>query len=120
MFLFYIDNQQFSYYNHNLKKNNKTLSNLIDEIISYENSGENNFKLNQKNEAMQALYDKYSKMNPTKILDFDGYRIEFPTWWFNVRLSNTEPYLRLVVEAKTKEELKMHFDELKSIIKSFS
>ena len=104
----------------NLKKNNKTLSNLIDEIISYENSGENNFKLNQKNEAMQALYDKYSKMNPTKILDFDGYRIEFPTWWFNVRLSNTEPYLRLVVEAKTKEELKMHFDELKSIIKSFS
>jgi phosphomannomutase len=53
-------------------------------------------------------------------MDFDGYRVEFPTWWFNVRKSNTEPFLRLVVEAKTQEELKQRVDELKGIIARFN
>ena len=35
-------------------------------------------------------------------MDFDGYRVEFPDWWFNVRPSNTEPYLRFICEATTK------------------
>ena len=37
--------------------------------------------------------------------DFDGYRVEFPKWWFNIRPSNTEPYLRFIAEATTKEKL---------------
>ena len=102
-----------------LKKEGKTLSQLVDEIVVYANSGENNFKLEDKDGAMNALYEKYSKLNPTKLLDFDGYRIEFPTWWFNVRKSNTEPYLRVVAEAKTKEELDQHFKEIEGIIKQF-
>jgi phosphomannomutase len=53
-------------------------------------------------------------------MDFDGYRIEFSSWWFNVRKSNTEPYLRLVVEAKTKEELQERTKELSTIIKQFN
>ena len=32
-------------------------------------------------------------------MDFDGYRVEFPHWWFNIRPSNTEPYLRFICEA---------------------
>ncbi len=102
-----------------LKKEGKTLSQLVDEIVVYANSGENNFKLEDKDGAMNALYEKYSKLNSTKLLDFDGYRIEFPTWWFNVRKSNTEPYLRVVAEAKTKEELDQHFKEIEGIIKQF-
>ena len=102
-----------------LKRQGKTLGQLVDEIVAYANSGEINFKLEQKDEAIAALYDKYSKLNPTRILDFDGYRIEFPTWWFNVRKSNTEPYLRIVSEAKTKEELDEKLAELKAIIGQF-
>ena len=103
-----------------LKKVGKTLGQLVDEIVAYENSGEINFKLEQKDQAIDALYAKYSKLNPTKIMDFDGYRIEFPTWWFSVRKSNTEPYLRIVAEAKTKKELEERLSDLKAIIGQFS
>ena len=92
----------------------------VDEIIAYANSGEINFKLEQKDEAINALYKKYSALNPTKIMDFDGYRIEFPTWWFSVRKSNTEPYLRIVAEAKTEKELEERLADLKAIIGQFS
>lgn len=102
-----------------LKKKGKTLGQLIDEIVVYANSGERNFKLEDKDGAMNALYEKFTKLNPTKILDFDGYRIEFPTWWFNVRKSNTEPYLRVVAEAKTQQELDEHFKEIEDIIHQF-
>ncbi|MHC1692271.1 MAG: phosphomannomutase/phosphoglucomutase [Sphaerochaetaceae bacterium] len=99
----------------------KTLSSLIDSIVVYANSGEINFKLERKDEAMAALYHKYAlEQKPTKVLDFDGYRIEFPTWWFNVRKSNTEPFLRLVTEAKTPEQLNHNLAEISGIIKSFS
>ena len=104
-----------------LKKEGKTFSSLIDSIIAYSNSGEKNFKLEQKDEAMQSLYNTYGKRDDLKALyDFDGYRIEFDSWWFNVRKSNTEPYLRLVVEAKTENELNEKVDELSNIIKAFN
>ena len=104
-----------------LKKEGKTFSSLIDSIIAYANSGEVNFKLEHKDDAVSALFDRFvTHDNPSKVLDFDGYRIEFPTWWFNVRKSNTEPYLRLVAEAKTESELKEKFTELSSIIKQFN
>ena len=49
---------------------------------------------------MDRLVDSFtSAEEPTAFYDFDGYRVEFTEWWFNVRPSNTEPYLRLVVEA---------------------
>ena len=99
-----------------LKKHGKKLGQLIDEIVCYANSGEINFKLDRKDEAISALYEKYSKLGPTAIMDFDGYRIEFPSWWFNVRKSNTEPFLRIVAEARTQEELDERLSELKAII----
>jgi phosphomannomutase len=103
-----------------LKAEGKTFSSLIDSIIAYANSGEVNFKLENKDEAVAALYDRFvTHDTPSKVLDFDGYRIEFPSWWFNVRKSNTEPYLRLVAEAKTENELKEKFETLSSIIKQF-
>lgn len=104
-----------------LKKEGRTFSSLVDEIITYANSGEINFKLDQKDEAMQALYKRYvTEDTPVSVLDIDGYRIEFDSWWFNVRKSNTEPYLRLVVEARTAEELKQKLADLTAIIHQFS
>jgi phosphomannomutase len=53
-------------------------------------------------------------------MDFDGYRVEFKDWWFNVRKSNTEPYLRLVVEAATQALLDDKLADLSAIITRFS
>ena len=89
-------------------------------MVVYANSGEINFKLNQIDEAMEMLYKTYTQKEPTKVLDFDGYRIEFPNWWFNVRKSNTEPYLRLVVEADSETLLKEKIEQLTAIIRSFT
>ena len=102
-----------------LKADGKTMSDLIDSIIKYHNSGEVNFRLERKDEAIQALYDAYAP-GASRILDFDGYRIEYPDWWFNVRKSNTEPYLRIVAEADTKEFLDEKMGELREIIGRFS
>lgn len=90
-----------------LKKQGKTLSEEIGSISKYRNSGEINFKLEDKAGAMIAVRDHFvAEQKPDKILDFDGYRVEFPDWWFNIRPSNTEPYLRFICEARTDEILK--------------
>lgn len=105
----------------NIHAEGKTLSSFIDSIVTYANSGEINFKLEQKDAAMTALHEAYAvKQKPLALFDFDGYRIEFASWWFNVRKSNTEPYLRLVAEARTKELLDEKVAQITKIIKSYS
>ena len=77
-----------------MKKRGITVSNLISKIAKYQNSGEINFRVEDKAGAMEAVKDHFiSKETPTAFMDFDGYRVEFPQWWFNIRPSNTEPYL---------------------------
>lgn len=103
-----------------IKKEGGLFSELIDSIRVYPNSGEINFIIEQKDEAMERLKDEYTqKEKPTAFYDFDGYRIEFKDWWFNVRPSNTEPYLRLVVEADSQDLLGKKLSELKNIIGEF-
>ena len=101
----------------NLKKKGEKLSDFMDKLIVYANSGEVNFKLEKKDEAIEALKVKYMN-GAVAVYDFDGYRIEYPTWWFSIRKSNTEPYLRLIVEAQSEKELNNRFNEIKEIIES--
>ncbi|HAN19075.1 MAG: phosphoglucomutase [Bacteroidetes bacterium GWC2_33_15] len=102
------------------KKEGKSMSEIISNIAKYANSGELNFKIEKKQEAMDALKDYFvAEEEPMEILDFDGYRIEFKDWWFNVRPSNTEPYLRLLAEADNEKILKEKIDEIKTILKKF-
>ncbi len=102
-----------------LHKQGRKMSEIISSIKTWENSGEINFKLERKDEAISELMKKYSSQHPVKILDFDGYRIEFEDWWFNIRKSNTEPYLRLLVEAKTNQILNDRLSEIKNIINQY-
>ena len=103
-----------------LKRDGRTLSELISDIVKYANSGEINFRLDDKDGAIAALCSRFiDNDKPVKVLDFDGFRIEFPDWWFNVRKSNTEPYLRIVAEAKTKEMLEEKLSEIRGIIGKF-
>ncbi len=83
-----------------MKAQGVSLSQLIGRIEKYQNSGEINFRLEDKLGAMNAVRDYFmGTEKATAYMDFDGYRVEFPDWWFNIRPSNTEPYLRFLCEA---------------------
>jgi len=100
-----------------LKKEGKKLSQAIAEIVRYQNSGEINYRVEDKKGAMDAVKDYFmGKETSTAFMDFDGYRVEFPDWWFNIRPSNTEPYLRFICEATSQELLKAKIAEADEII----
>ena len=103
----------------NLKKEGISFSQIIGKIARYQNSGEINFKLTDKQGAMDAVKAHFEEQEkPTAFMDFDGYRVEFPDWWFNITPSNTEPYLRFICEATTKELLDKKVAEVKSLLQS--
>ncbi len=103
-----------------MKKQGKKLSEVINNISQYANSGEMNFKIEHKQEAMDAVKDYFMKEEKsTAFYDFDGYRVEFEDWWFNIRPSNTEPYLRFLAEAKNNELLKEKIFSLNEILSKF-
>ena len=102
-----------------LKKEGSSLSEAMAKIAKYRNSGEINFKLEDKKGAMDAVRDYFtSKEQPTATMDFDGYRVEFPQWWFNIRPSNTEPYLRFICEAVSDELLHEKVAEATELLKT--
>jgi phosphomannomutase len=103
-----------------LVKLNKPLSRIIADIRKYENSGEINFRIAKKQEAMDALKAYFtSQEKPSAFFDFDGYRIEFPEWWFNVRPSNTEPYLRFIAEASDAAMLDEKLNDMRTVLAPF-
>lgn len=100
-----------------MKKKGVSVSQLIAQIATYRNTGEINFKIEDKKGAMEAMREHFCAQEQyTKFMDFDGYRIEFKDWWFNVRPSNTEPYLRLLMEAKTQALLDAKLAEARNIV----
>ncbi len=104
-----------------LKDKNIKISDWISKISKYHNSGEINFKINNKKEAIEKVIQQISSKE--KIInkyDFDGYRIEFKSWWFNIRPSNTEPLLRLIVEAVDENTLKEKVSSISEILKNFN
>ena len=104
-----------------LKRNGMTISQAISKIEKYKNSGEINFKIERKKEAMDAVREYFiSQETPTAQMDFDGYRVEFPDWWFNIRPSNTEPYLRFIAEAKSDALLEEKVAKAREIVMQFS
>jgi len=74
-----------------------------------------NIETEQKTEIMDALYKEFKKDADT-VIEIDGFRFEFRTWWLTVRASNTEPVLRFSIEADTKKELTTRISNLKKTI----
>ena len=86
------------------KSSGKTLSNLMEERIQhYPCSGEINSKVKDADEVLAYIEHEYSAEG--QVTKLDGLSVEFPDWRFNLRKSNTEPMLRLNVEARDNEEL---------------
>ena len=100
-----------------MKKKGITLSQLIASIARYKNSGEINFRIEDKKGAMDAVREHFISLEePTAQMDFDGYRVEFPDWWFNIRPSNTEPYLRFICEATSDGLLEDKVNQTKALL----
>jgi phosphomannomutase len=85
------------------------LSALVAPLLRYAKSEETNFQVEDKQGKMDLLAKKYAD---AKIDYLDGITVQYDDWWFNVRPSNTEPYLRLVAEAATQEQLDRQMAEL--------
>ena len=101
-----------------MAKNTKTISELIKPFQKYFHSEEINFKVQNKEKILNLLEKRFGQKG--QILKIDGLRIDFPNWWFCVRPSQTEPLLRMVLEAKTKELLEKNKKELSSLIEKLS
>jgi len=100
-----------------MTKSKNKLSQLIEPFKKYFYSGEINFKVKNKKKVLKTLENKFSQSG--NILKTDGLRIDFPDFWFLVRPSQTEPLLRLVLEARTKKLMEEKKQEIVKFITSF-
>ncbi|MCX7007534.1 MAG: phosphomannomutase/phosphoglucomutase, partial [Kiritimatiellaeota bacterium] len=91
------------------------LSALVKPIQRYFASGEINSEVHDPQKVLASLRQKYIG---GKVTELDGLSIEFSDWWFNIRCSNTEPLVRLNLEAKTKAMMEQKRDELLALIRA--
>ena len=86
-----------------LMGSNSTISELLKPYNRYISSGEINTKVKNVTKSISRVRDKYH--DKYQVDELDGLTITASTWWFNLRPSNTEPLLRLNVEADTEKEM---------------
>ncbi len=98
-----------------IKEENKSLSELLENTQNYFLSGEINSKVKDKEFILRKLEMKY---RDGKLNRLDGITIEYEDWWFNVRPSNTEPLIRLNLEANSKELMEKKTKEVLKVIRS--
>ncbi len=99
-----------------LGESDLTISQLLAPFKRYVASGEVNSKVADSALVIKVLREKYAELSDFKIDELDGLTVSTKTWWFNVRASNTEPLLRLNVEADTAANMAAHRDELLALI----
>jgi phosphomannomutase len=96
-----------------MRQKRQLLSELVQPLRRYAKSPEINFEVADKQGKMDELARRYAD---AEIDYLDGITISYPDWWANVRPSNTEPFLRLVMEARTTQELEKRQQELFGIL----
>lgn len=100
------------------KTSGKTFAELARPLRQYVNSGEINEEIEDKAAALARIKETYAP-NASVVDEIDGIRCEFGRdWWFIVRPSNTEPLLRLTVEAANEDLLQEKTNELLALMKS--
>ncbi|MCS6956615.1 MAG: phosphomannomutase/phosphoglucomutase, partial [Patescibacteria group bacterium] len=101
-----------------LSQSNKTFSELVKEFYTSFESGEYNFKLKEGITGKQIMDKIAQDFSDGKINWLDGISVDYPEWRFNIRTSNTEPLLRLNVEAENFELMQKKTQLLKEKIAS--
>jgi len=96
-----------------VSKDGRKISEIAKELSPYAKAVEMNFKVKDKDDILEKVKQKYSDGKQ----DFlDGVTVEYDSWWFNLRPSNTEPLLRLTIEADTEKILAEKQKELAKVI----
>lgn len=96
-----------------LTRRGQSLSTLLGPLLVYAASGERNFENEDKQGTFARIAEKY---RDAEIDQLDGVTVQYRDWWFNVRASNTEPLLRLNMEAATRELLEARLAELTPLL----
>lgn len=100
-----------------LGQSEQTLSELLKPYARYFASGEINSKVSDSKATMAEIKALYSAKPGVTTDELDGLTVDGDDWWFNVRASNTEPLLRLNVEAKTPAQMEGLRDEVLAVIR---
>ncbi len=100
-----------------LSKQDKPLSELIAPLKRYISSGEINEKVATRLEVDKIIATIREKYKDGDEITIDGVKVSYPEYWFSVRASNTEPLIRLIVEAKDRAVMESKRDELMAVIK---
>ena len=98
-----------------LSREKKPLSQLVEPLKKYFHSGEINFEVEDKLAAITRVEAAYTNQ-AQEISRLDGLWMKFDWGWLNVRLSNTEPVVRLNLEATTEEVMKEKIAEVSALI----
>ncbi|HHN46429.1 MAG TPA: phosphomannomutase/phosphoglucomutase [Planctomycetes bacterium] len=98
-----------------LAEEGKPLSEIINPLKRYAASGELNFEVVDKEKCLDALKKAFAD---AKVYELDGISIRRKDWWFNVRPSNTEPLLRLNLEAVDEELMRRGVQKVKEVLKA--
>jgi phosphomannomutase len=96
---------------------NKPLSEIIKPLDRGIRSGEINSKVSDAQSKLQALVEKFGK-GAQSVDHLDGLTVDYGDWWFNVRPSNTEPLLRLNLEANNQALMEQKRNEVLEFIRS--
>jgi phosphomannomutase len=96
-----------------LRRKGESLSQSVLPLRRYAKSPEINFVVEDKAGMIRELERRYADGSVDYL---DGITVEYPDWWFNVRPSNTEPYLRLVLEASNEADLAARRSELEALL----
>ena len=101
-----------------MSRKNQTLAQLVDPLRQkYFISGEINTRMADMNQVAAKIDGLGKKYADGHVYMLDGVSVEYPTWHFNVRASNTEPLIRLNLEATTKAEMDAKRDEVLAFIR---
>jgi len=100
-----------------LGESDLSLSNLLKPYSRYVASGEINSEVADAKSAMETISAQFGTSAGNQIDELDGLTVSGDNWWFNVRASNTEPLLRLNVEAKTQARMEKIRDEVLATIR---
>jgi phosphomannomutase len=92
------------------------LSQLTRPFQRYADSGEINTEVKDPKGTVERARAKL-EAEGVNVDVLDGLTADYGTWWFNLRPSNTEPLLRLNVEAQDEESLRLHVDEVLALLK---
>lgn len=98
-----------------ISEEGRTLDDMVADIDSYVRSGEINSRVDSAGEKIDEVAEAFSDGEQDRL---DGLTVGYDDWWFNLRPSNTEPLLRLNVEAESRDLLDKKVDKLLKIIRS--